>query len=103
MPVLLLRGLRAVTPRLSRSGDRPAEEEHRMAVYIEWAEETTEFDHWHYAGGGVTEVVLRPTVVKKRALYSHDNSAEMVARAQRYVNTDRPDARVVVIDDGDAA
>lgn len=69
-----------------------------MAIFIEWTEETGEFLEWRYAGDGVTEPVFKKKIVTKRARYSNTVTDDMIERANAYVKADRPDAKVVVLD-----
>ena len=67
-----------------------------MAIFIEWDEAQSEFDHWDYVGGGVTEARYREVKVTRRARYSNTVSETMLSRARAYVVESRPGARVVI-------
>ncbi len=69
-----------------------------MAIFIEWAEAVGEFLEWRNAGIGVAEPVFKTEVVTKRARYSNTVTDEMIERANAYVKEDRPDEKIVVLD-----
>lgn len=67
-----------------------------MAIYICWNEETAEFSHWEYVGGGVTVARSNPVIVTKRCRWSSENTPEMRARAEAYIAQYRTEAWVEV-------
>ena len=69
-----------------------------MAIFIEWTDEEGEFIGWRYAGNGINEPMLKRKPVVRRVRYSNTVNDEMMRRAADYVSTDRPEAKVVVID-----
>lgn len=72
-----------------------------QAIYIVWEEETAEFDHWVYGGAGSGEVfpVFTQTTITKRCRFSSEVTDEMFARAEQWIQAERPDAKVIVIDE----
>ena len=63
-----------------------------MTIYICWQEESAEFSHWEYVGGGITEARSNIITVTKRARWSSENTPAMRARAEAYIAQYRPDA-----------
>lgn len=64
----------------------------RKALYIVWDEVQAEFTGWNYAGGGVTEAVLRSKPVTRRARWASTATIEDILGALVWIHTSRPEA-----------
>lgn len=67
-----------------------------MAIFIEWDEKETVFDHWRRFSGGVVTPVFQHVTILKSARFSNDESDEMRKRAKQFITEERPGGRVVV-------
>jgi hypothetical protein len=73
-----------------------------MAIYITWTEDEPQLEGWEIPGNGLG--VARPifgwVTVKKRVLFSNDDSPEMVQRARDFVASaemaDRENVRIIL-------
>jgi len=66
------------------------------AIYIEWDEETQEFDHWNYVGNGYSDPIFKTVKITKSARYSSEVSEEMIERAEDWIKDQRPEGRIVI-------
>lgn len=64
----------------------------RKALYIVWDDVEVEFAGLHYAGGGVTEAVLRPKPVTRRARWTSTATVHDILGALSWIHTNRPAA-----------
>lgn len=67
-----------------------------MAVFIEWDVEMEVFDGWLYTRNGEYQPLFHKKKAVRSALYSKEVNPAIIANAEAYVKSDRPEARVIV-------
>lgn len=68
-----------------------------MGIYITWQEKEQKFQKWEYVGNGENRPLFEEVTVTKKALYSNEITDELIAKAARFIETDRPEGKIELV------
>lgn len=66
------------------------------AIFIEWTEEEQVFEDWRVVSGLGCEPTFKAVTRVKSVRFSNEVTSERIAQANKYIETDRPEAKVVI-------
>lgn len=66
------------------------------AIFIEWTEQEQVFEDWRVVSGLGCEPTFKTVTRVKSARFSNEVSPERIEQANKWIKTERPEAKVII-------